>query len=191
MAAAYLVYLPDTFSSKNLENGNNMVIVHANDATDAKAMAKACMSAGGSNAQWDNATVTAIVAGSNPLGFRFIVKEYLPNGTLGRTADITAAGSGQDTVDEIGTALATALGGGASYNTTSQKLTLTSSGNGAGDRSLVVEVYPPAATGQDYPIPGFVASKTHNGAASAELSFTLCADAFSIPAVYAKGKMQL
>lgn len=189
MAAAYFVYLP-THLIKVLQNGVDAVVVYANDATDAKAMAKAAMGAD-ANALWDQATATAIAAASNALGFRFTVKETYPNGVVGRTADITATGAGQDTIDEIGAALATALGGGAAYDTSSNVLTLTASANGAGDRTIEVACYPPTTVGQDAPIPGFFGTITHRGASSAALSVALCADAFVVPNLIGRCKIVL
>ncbi len=189
MAAAYVVSLPSTMIGRQLQNEVDMVVVYANDTTDAKAMAKAAMGAD-SNVAWDNATVTAIAAASNALGFRFVVKETLTTGAVGRTCDVTATGAGQDTIDEIGSALATALGGGATYNSTTQKVILVAAAGGGGDRSIEVKVYPPTSVGQDAPIPGFIAAVTHNGAAADELSFTLCADAFVVPNLVAKGTLR-
>lgn len=180
MAAAYVVTLDSSNPARVLQNGVDTVIVYANDATDAKAMAKAAMGSD-ANAQWDNATATAITAASNILGFRFVIRETLPDGTVDRTADVTATGAAQDTIDEIGAVLATALSG--TYNSTSQKVTLDASGNG--DHSLSVNVYPPESVGQDAAIPGFIAAVTHNGDSADELSFTLCADAFVVPALHA------
>lgn len=184
MASAYVVSLPSEVVAPTSEAGCNAVVVYANDATDAKAMAKAMMRVD-ANSIWSNATVTAIGAASNILGFRFHVREFTELGVLAREADITATGAGQDTIDEIGTALATALGGGASYNTTSQVLELSASGDG--DHSLEVNVYPPE--GQDFGIPGFIASTTHRGSAGSALSFTLCADAFALPKGYGRFKL--
>lgn len=177
---AYLVSLPTTLVGRQLQNGVDACVVFAADAGDAKAMAKAAMGAD-NNAAWTNADVTTIAAASDILGFRFVVKETLPSGAVGRTCDITATGAGQDTIDEIGTAIATALGGGAAYNSTSQKVTLTASGSG--NNSIEVSVYPPSSVGQDAPIPGFVTATTHNGSAGSELSFVLAADAFVVPAL--------
>lgn len=187
MAAAYIVTLPDSVVAAQLQDGIDCVIVHANDATDAKAMAKAAMGAD-SNVLWDLATATAIVAATNWIGFRFVITETYPNGSIGVTADLTATGAGQDTIDEIGAALATALGGGAAYNSTTQVLLLDTATRGA--NSLEVKVYPPAGSGQDAPIPGIVASISHRGAAADDLSVTFAADAFSLPALYGKCRLR-
>lgn len=187
MAAAYVVSLSGAGTARHLQNGVDMVVVHANDATDAKAMAKAAMGAD-ANDLWDDADVTAIVAASNFIGYRFVIKEYTEAGVLARSCDVTAAGAAQDTIDEIGAVLATALGGGAAYTSGTQVLLLSAAGSG--DHVLVVEVFPPAATGQDAPIPGFVASKVDGGAAGDALSVTFCADAFSLPALYARGTLR-
>jgi len=109
-----------------LQDGIDTVVVFANDSTDAKAMAKAAMGAD-ANCLWDLATVTTIAAAADFIGFRFVIKETYPNGSVGVTCDVTATGTGQDTIDEIGTALATALGGGAGYTTSTQVLLLAAS----------------------------------------------------------------
>lgn len=197
MAAAYVVSLPVGTSARQLQNSVDMVVVYANDSTDAKAMAKAAMGAD-ANPMWDNADVTAITANTTPLGWRFVVNEYLTNGQLGRHADITAAGGSQDTIDEVGTALATALSlTGATVTYTAGTQVLLFDATGSGDRTLELKVYPPAtapvvgiAVGQDYPIPGFTGAYVHEGAAADALSVALCADAFVIPSLIARGTLR-
>lgn len=182
---AYLVSLPDSVVAAQLQDGIDTVVVYAGSTTDAKAMAKASMGAD-VNSLWDLAVVTEIAAATNILGFKFSVKETLPNGVVNKDVSITATGAGQDTIDEIGAALASALGG--SYNSTTQVVQLAASGRG--DSSLEVSVYPPTTTGQDAPIPGFIAAIAHRGASSDPLSFTLADDAFVVPALYAKCRLR-
>lgn len=183
MAAAYLVALP-TSMCKHLQDKVDAVIVYANDTTDAKAMAKARMGSD-MNAMWDNAVVTAIAAKADWTGFRFVVKETYPSGALGVSCDVTATGAAQDTLDEIGAVLATALSG--TYNSSTQVIQLAASGRG--DNSLEINVYPPVAMGQDFGVPGVVPTITHRGANGSALSFTLAADAYVIPNLVARVRM--
>lgn len=179
MASAYLVTLASGHCGL-LQNKVNGIVCYANSSADAIALAKSSMQMD-ANTLWDTAVVTAIGAPTDYAGFRFTVKETYPSGSVGRTADITmdATGGTNDTIDKMGTALATALGGGAAYTTSTQVLLLSASGKG--DNSLEVNVYPPVAVGQTFGIPGFLGAFVHNGANGSALSFALCADNFAAP----------
>lgn len=176
MASAYLVQIPSGVIAPTLQDGIDAVVVYANDSTDAIALAKAACGAD-ANAQWGSATVTAIAAAANWIGYKFYVKQTNASGVVVQEKSLTATGSGQDTLDEIGAALATLLGG--TYNSTTQVVQIASSGSG--DHSLEVYCYPPAAWGQDAPIPGVIGTLTHNGSSGSALSFALAADAYAIP----------
>jgi hypothetical protein len=185
MSAAYLVTIPAFGVGQTLQQGVNTVVVHASSEADAKAAAKAALSAD-NNASWTDATATTIVAASNLIGFRFVIKEYTELGVLARNTDFTCAGAAQDTMDEVGALLATALGGGAAYTAGSNLLTLTAAAGGDGDHTLSVKVYMPTADGQDVEIPGFLGTVVHQGLSSAALSVVFLEP--TLPKVYALAK---
>lgn len=182
---AYLVTIPVSGVGQTLQNGVNTVVVNASDNINAIAAAKAALSAD-NNASWNDATVTSIDAAANLIGFRFVIKEYTELGVLARNTDFTCVGAAQDTIDEVGALLATALGGGAAYTAGSNLLTLTAALGGDGDHTLSVKVYMPTADGQDAEIPGIVGTIVHQGASSAALSVTFLEP--TLPKVYCLAK---
>lgn len=183
--ATFLVTLPEK-SGYTLQKGVNAILVVAEDAADAKAMAKTQFS-GDSNAAWESATATAIVVATDMEGWRLRVQVLAPaGGTV--EADVTYTGIGSDVLDDMGTAVAILLNAtaniaNAGYTGVTQVLiAATGAGDGLGDHKLIVELYPPLPADTSE-IPGFVASITDEGASNADISATLAADAHLVPGV--------
>jgi hypothetical protein len=178
--------------------GGNAMVVSATDAAGAK-LAAAAKASGDSS--WDSATVTALtdlaVNGANALvGYRFRIVVSTP-ATGAVVADVTVTGDAtNDTLDEIGTALAVALNAtapisNAGYTAGTQVLIVaTGIGDVLGDKHVKVYVLPPIVTepggqlSQDTDHSSvFVASQVHQGAAGADLSVTFAADTLVVPTV--------
>jgi hypothetical protein len=183
MAAAYLVKVPDT-GGQTLKNGANALIVYADSATDAKAVAKARFG-GDSDALWAAATVTAIAAGADLEGWRLHIVVY--DGT--DTVDVTVTGAAAATVDTIGALAVTALNAttpiaGAAYNSGTNVLTIAETTDGLGDKAVLAEFLPPANSSWtgSAAIPSFVTTVVDEGASGAALSCVLVQS--TIPAVY-------
>lgn len=92
-----------------------------------------------------------------------------------------------DTVDEIAAALVTALNGldgiaNASYNATTNTLTVAGSDDALGDQKLEVSIIPPGGSDS---IASLVGAITDGGVAAADLTVVLPADNAVIPNVLA------
>jgi hypothetical protein len=151
---------------------------------------------GDANAAWDAATVTLVpadVTGATALamvGWRAKATVTTPAGVLLYEAEVTGDAT-DDTLDEVGTALAAALataGGVTATYTGATQVLVAATGTGTddlGDHTLAVEFRPPASydDAEGAPIAGFVASITHEGAAAANLEATFAADTFIVPVI--------
>ncbi|MCK9569020.1 hypothetical protein M0R72_08770 [Candidatus Pacearchaeota archaeon] len=187
----YLVELPAT-NAGPIEDRVNVLVVWAEDATDAKALAKAYRT-GDSDAAWAAATVTQIAAGTNFADWRLRVVIVDPT-TLAVVGDVTVTGAAAATVDTIGTAMAAALIAAdigcdnAAYDTNTNILTISSIADGLGDHIVTVEFLPPVTWGgYDVPIPSFVGDITDEGVAAAALTVVLNAnDVPNIAGAYQK-----
>lgn len=189
----FRIELPDDYAGPRVADG---LLISAEDATDAEEMAKAyfgetsaaALAAGSPTAEADVA-----VADANALvdwTFQIVVSDT----SNAEVANVTVTGDGtNDTLDEIGTALATALNATASianaaYTAGTQTLVVASGSGGddLGDHSVVVNVRPPAATGSGVGktnIAGFVASVTDEGASTAALTVVFGADTLVVPRI--------
>ena len=197
--AAYLVELASGLAGTKKAD---VFVVSANSTADAKAMAKSRYS-GVAEEAWDGATVTDIAnvtgATDNALtGFRFGI---LVNDTAGAAvADVSyTATNSVDTIDLVAAELVTLLNAtasiaNASYNSTSQALTVATGAGGddLGDHTVIATVYPPVLTdasgvqeNRNVNIPGFVASQVHEGVATDPLTVTYAADTYVLPKFYA------
>jgi len=177
------------------------MIVSATDATDAKAIAASHFTG---DSPWSDATTTELtetdVTGVGSLTewrFRIIVQTPIV-----KVFNLTAAGASQDTLDEIGTALATLINldaeiSGAAYNTTTQVLIVAEGTevDDLGDMVMTCEVFPPLVqnaqgeqTNHDVAIPGFVASISDEGSSTDNLEVTFAADTLLVPTVWVTGK---
>lgn len=181
---AYLVTLDRNKSGHNLPEGADAQIVFAADATAAKEICSARYD--GDGLAWANdSTVTAIVAGTNWVGWSFNVRISGGFGVGGADpAEVTVVGDvTNDTIDEIGAALVVALNAlpviaNAAYNSTSQVLTVAGIADNIGDKKLFVSITPPNGKGA---IPSLVGTIVDGGIAGAVLSVVLPADAAVIP----------
>lgn len=197
--ALWEVKLPSTV--KTLKNGVSTMIVSATDAADAKAIASSHQTG---DSTWSDATATELtetaVTGTGALtGWRF---KIVVQTTTPKVFELTAAGASQDTLDEVGAALATLINldadiSGAAYNSTTQVL-IVAEGSGTddlGDMVMTCEVFPPLVenaqgeqTNQDVAIPGFVAGITDEGNATDNLEVEFAADTLLVPKVWVAGK---
>lgn len=197
--SVYLLTLP-VACGQTLYNGVNQMVVAAGSEAAAKLAAAAKY---GADNAWSQATATALVdtttiatAGAL-VGYRFIIDV---EGT-GRV-EVTGATTTLDTIDEIGTALATALNAladiaNASYVAAGQTLIVaTGAGDALGDKKVTVTVLAPVVTDQGgNQVQGntdlstaFVASTQDEGLSSADLIVTFNADTTILPKVLAVGK---
>lgn len=201
--AIFLVTLPATGVVGQTYDGVNAMVVSAADATDAKAACMAARSGDQSAAAWTAATATQLAdvaanAANALVGWRFRV-QLLNMTTKATVADVTVVGdASNDTLDEVGTALATALNAlpliaNAGYVGATQVLTIAGAADNLGDHRAIVEVYPPAVLdGNGVDIvekvgaPGWVASVTDEGAAGNAVTATFAADTFVLPRVLAQ-----
>lgn len=181
---AYLVSLP-VGVGRTLQDNADAVICMATDAANAKAIAKAAFGVDANN-PWDNATVTTIAAGANYIGFRFVIKVTSATGVVVWSLDYTAVDAAMDT---IGAAISTALNlqlAGTTYTAGTNVLLFAAAAKG--DHSIDYKVYLPGSTNQDFPIPEFVGTLVHNGAAGSALSVVM-AEPSVIPAIFGKAKL--
>ena len=174
-AEAYLVELPAT-NAGPIQDRVNALVIWAEDATDAKALAKAYRT-GDSDAAWAAATVTAIAAGASFVGWRLrvVIVDPTDNSVVG---DVTVTGAAAATVDDIGDLMAAALVAAdigcdnAAYAT--PNLTIASADDGLGDMAVTAEFLPPVTWGgYDVPIPSLVGAITDEGVAGAALAVAL------------------
>lgn len=188
---AYLVHLPREKSGYNLTHGADAMIVFAGTADAAKQYAAAKYD--GDGAAWINdATATEIVAGTNWVGWTFRVAVL---GGFGTGSDepraVSVVGDAtNDTIDEIAAALVTALNAldgiaNASYNDTTNVLTVAGAADGLGDQEVTVDITPPNGKSS---LAALVGSIVDGGASGDALTVALPADAAVIPAVLAPVK---
>ena len=192
MAAAYLVTLAADSGMTLHGGGANQMVVWANDATDAKTIAKAKYGAG-DDAAWAAATATELVVGTDLEGwsFRVVVTDPADDSVV---ADVSVTAAAADQVDDVGADLVVALNAtasiaGAAYNVGTNVLTVAETTDALGDHHVAAYAYPPAASyagSQDVSFAGFFTTITDEGSGSAALALTLVA--LSIPKVYAAGK---
>jgi len=195
--ALWLVSHPGAGGGATLRGGNAM-IVSATTAADAKAAAAAKY--GGDSGGWATANTTeltekAVTATGALTGWRFRIVIYT---ATPKVFELTAAGASQDTLDEIGAALATLINtdadiADAAYTAATQTLTVAagSGGSNLGDMAVTAEVFPPeesdagGITNSKVAIPGFIASITDEGDATDDLEVVFGADTLLVPTVKA------
>lgn len=187
-AGARLVLFPsvDAAPARNIVNNTDAIAVYAGSDADAIAVAKA-QRMGDNNAGWGAASVTAIAAPADMTAWRMHVRV---TDTLGVTnTDVRVTGAASATIDSIAALMVTALNAAgpmanASYNSSTNVLTISSAGDALGDHKTIVEFFSPAANVQrDVAVPGFVLSKVDGGVSGAALTATLAADAYALPVV--------
>lgn len=177
---AYMVVQPSV-GGLCLENHANAQIVFAANATQAKEIAASRFD--GDN-PWSGATVTEIVAGTNWSGWTFYIGITKGFGTGSDPNQVSVVGTDtNETIDKIAALLVTALNAlpviaNASYNSTTQVLTVSSIADGIGDAKLIVKITPPNGKSE---IPSLVGTIVDGGIAGAALTVTLPADADVVP----------
>ena len=198
-ASAFLVKLP-LKGGMTLKGGNDSVIVWALDAASAKGMASMAMSNDVPLAAWADATVTALVTGTEMEGWTYTVNLRDPVTPFTEISVSHVATTGQD-VDDIGDALvvllnATSSIAGAAYATPALKIAETT--DGIGDWYAEVLVKPPGAlystslvisgdtANVDAVAAGFADTLVSEGAAGAAITVNL---AVMLPALYALAKV--
>lgn len=185
---AYLVTLNRSKSGHTLIMGGDAMVVFAANADAAKQSAAARFD--GDGLAWLNdSTVTEVTAATNWVGWAFRVVIHGGFGSEGADpASVTVVGDAtDDTVDEIGAALAVALNAlsgiaNAAYNASTNTLTIAGTADALGDQTVSVSVVPPGGASS---IPALVGTITHEGLAADALSVVLPADAAVIPKVSA------
>ena len=177
------------------------VVVSAENASDAKDICKTLHEGDGGDAGWDSATVTTLsditfATALALVGWRFNIVVRDTSSAL--IADVTVTGdSSDDTLDEIGTALAVALNATASianagYTVGTQTLIIaTGAGDALGDHSVVIKTMAPIVldaegvqTSSDSNVGAFVSSITDEGASGADLTTVFNADSTILPTVF-------
>lgn len=175
----YKVVAPaGNYAKLNNVNGH---LVQANSTAEAKALAKG-FSGSDSHAAWADSTATDLTAGAALNGWSFNVHV---NTTAHGAVDVTVVGDEDDTLDDVGTKLATALlaavgvaiAGTAhsAYNTSTNVLTVASAADGIGDKTVTITITPPTGLFESSYVwaqADVVASKVDAGMAAAVLTVT-------------------
>jgi len=184
---AYLVKLPTTNSAGSLLNGARNVTVFAESPADAIAMAQSQFAAD-SDGLWAAALTTAALAAADMTGFtlRCIISDPV-TGVV--SVDVSQVGVNADVMDDLGTDIVVALNAtasidAASYNATTNLLTVAAISDALGDQNLAVTFTPPVATSEvAITIPSFVGAIVDEGIAAAVLTVQLATDAIEIPKI--------
>jgi len=187
--AEFLVQLDANSSGRSLEGGANVVIVVAEDAADARAMA--AFASGVDVAEWSTAqaTVTTLAVAADMEGWQLRATISTPAGAT--SFDGTYVGIAADVLDDMGDGIAALLNVPftASYTGATQTLIL-ATGTGTddlGDNIVQVGLFPPGAptkmTGEISGVPGFVSTVTDEGITTADLTVVFAADAHLVPSV--------
>jgi hypothetical protein len=176
----WLAELADSFGSRRIDATKAMLV-----ETDSSSTVRPIASAreDGDN-DWTSATITEITSGvaSDYEGWTYRVKIGGDNGQ--DVVSVDYVGVAADTINDIGTGLATALNArpeiaNASFSFVPNELTAADVADGLGDRTLVLEVFPPGA---ENPLPEMVGTIVDNGIAAAALTVVL-EEPTAIPAV--------
>lgn len=174
----FLVELAESAGQSRVDKTKSMLI-EADTAAEAKELA-AAQDLG--DAPWTDADTTATdvdtLTASDFEGWSYRVRVRPPSSSAKDVADVTVLGVASDTVDLIGTALATALNldpsiAAASYSTPT--LTVAETTDGLGDQAVEVIVTPVGAKAS---MPSMVGAITDRGASGAALTVAL-----TVPAI--------
>lgn len=191
-ASAFLVVLDPEEGGHVLNDKKDAVVCWAEDAAQAKGIAKASM-VNDSNASWDNATATALVTGTELEGWVFTITLRDPL-TPFTELSVSVTGANGNAVDDIGAALVTALNAtvidAAAYVAGTNTLTIVDVADGMGDWVITANAYPPTALGSSglFPdnavaIPSVFGAITAAGAAGIARTSVLAA---ALPVLYGK-----
>lgn len=169
--ALYFVQVPEA-GKITLENGNNALVVSAEDTAEAKLAAKAYMQ-WPSDAAWAAATVTALEDVTDTAGWRLRVEIDTAAGARLHDLTITAVTVGDfDSMGNLMAAAGVAAGLTSTYST--PDLEMATIGDGIGDHTMRVTLLPPI-TWDDPTIPfsSMTGTITHEGIAGAILNVVL------------------
>jgi len=188
--AAYLVKVAAK-CGQTLKGGQNAKIVIANSETEAKQIAEA-QEDGEGIGLWTDSTTTAteLTTAADWEGWTFKI-DILGGCGTGNNEPLSVSYTGtstNDTIDEIGAALVTALNAtsdisAASY--TSNTLTIAGSADALGDQQVEVTITPPSGYSG---VAALVGTITDGGSSSDALTVVLPADALVPPKVLYKVK---
>lgn len=185
------IFLVNNAAGKTAYKTKNLIVA-AETAADAKAFAKSHFNG---DAAWDDATTTAIAAGTLDdsaamLGWRFVINVSGAAG-LSAEAEVEVTGAGTDDLDAVAAKLVTALNAtadiaNAAYSAPNLTVATGSGGDDLGDGTVIVKVFPPSGdTGVD--LSGIlVASITDEGVSTDALTVALVADTETLPKVLAE-----
>lgn len=199
--AIFTVQLPSVPGPATRTNRAGLIVVAAPSVASAREIARAKF--GGDTDAWSDtsATVTQLIEPTNLsanalLGWRFTIRisgvASLATGPVIVTGDAT-----NDTLDEVGTALAVALNAlpeiaGAVYTAATQTLTVAAIADNLGDRTVVMGIFPPIELGGGQQLnadvhqaAGYVSSITHQGIVAAALTVVFVGDTSTVPTVFA------
>lgn len=186
---AYLVTLNTEKSGHTLPGGANAMAVFAADATAAKQVCEAYFDGEGLLWSSSDASVAEIVADADFNGWTFKVRILGGLGVGGdEPGEVVVVGDATDnTIDEVGALLVTALNAltgiaGASYNSTSNILTVAETTDSLGDQTVEVDIIPPNGYSS---VASLVGTITDGGVAGDALTVQLPTDAAVIPLVAA------
>ena len=185
-----LFVVQNNHSGLTLKNGRDLMVVEADDAANAAAMASAYHDG---DASWANATVTAFTSATdlspitdgdgNTAAFSLFVS--VKGATVNNSFEVAAAAS--DDLDALGTAIVSLINAddniaNASYSTPTLTVATGSGGDDLGDHSVVCELRLNGVA-----LPGFVGSITHEGVSTAALTVALVPGE-GVPSVLATGR---
>lgn len=163
--------------------GSDGMTVFAENAADAKSIAKAQHAGGDSDVAWDGATVTEMVEAVDLLDFVFNI--LIEDGAT-IVSDNTHVGIASDEIDDLAAAMvillnATAEIANASYNSSTNILTVAtgSGGDDIGDHTITVTV---KKNGQA--IAALVGAIVHEQTSTDVLTVQLGTDAVAMPRVW-------
>jgi len=181
----YILTIPSVTGSSAVNDVRN-VVVAAFTPDDARARAKSLFS-NDSDGLWDVSATQIPLDASNLLGFRMrIIVSDPATGDVVVDLTGTAAGVQMDGFAAAAVILLnnTTIINAASYNVTSDVLTVAGVADNLGDHNLVVEIFPPLVSSeQNVAVPSFVTTIVDEGIAGAVLTAQLAGGAVTFPGV--------
>lgn len=184
MATKYWMLALDPAAAVPNLNGVNTMVIVAETANDAKAMAN---SKSGYDAfgVWSNATATEMTAGADMEGWTLSITVVSPAGA--DVVEVSVTGAASATLDTIGALAVTALNAhaliaGAAY--TANVLKIAETTDNLGDHQVYCEMRPPAAASENpIAIPGMLGAVVDGGIVAAVLSQAFAADGYTVPKI--------
>jgi hypothetical protein len=185
---AYLVEVDPSVSGRYLAGGGDSHVVFAADATGARE-AVAARFGDDSNSFWNDTNavnVTELVADADLEGWVFAIKLYNTTDRL-PAEQVSVTGGAGDAPDDVAAALVTALNAtgsiaNASYNDTSNTLTVAGAGDGIGDWTFSITAVPPWG---ETTVDSLFGTLTDEGASGDALTVVMPGDSDTLPFHYA------